>query len=234
LHVQVRAWGEHYPKLIERLLKAQDEELLDFHASRLLTRGNWWGEGKAVAEAERLADYYQKLKDEDSAFSLRAAQVLGQVPAYTIYRYNDLIRKNRLARLLFERSASDYLSDPASMQDLVEASEIHVQALAYRVLALDDERARYIAAHNMELLLGTLLRPLHRTTRALAFHALRNAATTHEIAQRILTRAREAMDLPDRRYPKEELVGLIGQVLHKWPELRSDREKPLVYEMSRS
>jgi len=222
-------WGNTYPALVDRFIAAEDDELVDFLASRIATRlGTWGKEWKPVAE--KLAAYYERLRNTPEIFSRRACSVLGQVPAYTIYRYTELVRENRLARLLFERSSSSFLEDPASMRDLVEAPEIHVQALAYRALALDDGRARERACENIELLLGTLLRPLHRTTRGLAFGALLNAARTVDDARRIHARAREALDLPDIRYPKEKLVGLIGRLLHRWPELRSDDEQPLTHE----
>jgi hypothetical protein len=156
--------------------------------------------------------------------------VLGRVPAYSIYHYNLLIRENRLARLLFERSASSCLADPAGMSDLVEASEIHVMSLAYRALGLDDPRAREQAARHLPLLMGTLLRPMQRETRTLAFRALANAANTLENAALILERARDALNLPDTRYPKERLLGLIAELLHRWPDLRSPAERPVVYE----
>ena len=48
-------------------------------------------------------------------------------------------------------------------------------------------------------------------------------------ADRVLRRAREALRLPDTKYPKEQLVGLIGRVLHLRPELRGPRERITVY-----
>src|SRR6185369_3566205 len=116
---------------------------------------------------------------------------------------------------LFERSAPSYLADPRSMADLVEASEIHVMALAYRALGFDDPRAREQASAHLPLLLGTLLRPMQRDTRTLAFGALANAASTLDTARLILDRARDAMNLPDTRYPKERLLGLIAQILRR-------------------
>jgi hypothetical protein len=103
-------------------------------------------------------------------------------------------------------------------------------ALAYRALALDDPRARALAAQHLPLLLGTLLRPLQRSTRTLAFGALANAAGTLETARLILERARDALNLPDTRYPKERLLGLMARLLKQWPELRGPGEQPLIYE----
>jgi hypothetical protein len=82
----------------------------------------------------------------------------------------------------------------------------------------------------MPLLLGTLLRPMQRDTRTLAFGALANAANTPETARLVLDRAKDALNLPDTRYPKERLLGLIARLLHRWPELRSPAEHLVVYE----
>jgi hypothetical protein len=231
MHVQGRVWGERYPKLLERFIEAADEEMIDLLASRIVTGcGRWGNAPKMLADADKLADYYAALKMDEAAFSRRAANVLGQVPAYSIFTYNQLIRENRLARLLFERSAASFLADPRSMADLVEAGEIHVMALAYRALGLNDPRAREQAANHLPLLLGTLLRPLQRGTRTLAFGALANAAQTPETARLVLERAKDALNLPDVLYPKEKLLALIAQIIHRWPELRSPREQPVVYE----
>lgn len=235
-HLQASPWQGSYSNLIEKLLTLGEDDLLDHLAARIATRttNRWNPKSKdTLAEAERLATFYDALKDRDEVqFSRRAASVLSRIPAYSIHRYHQLIGDNRLARLLFARSASAYLADARSVRDLVEGSEIHVQALAYRVLSLDDDRARALAAENIALLLGTLLRPLHRATRSLAFGALANAATTGENAARVLAKAREALDLPDEKYPKEALLGLIARIIARWPALRGPREDPVVYRRS--
>ncbi len=230
LHLQTGFWTS-LPKLIRRVVGNDDETLIDFLASRLINRGkSYWGQGKPIEDLVPLADYFESLRDRDPAlFASRAANVLTQVPAYTFPRYEQTIRENRLARLLLERSLDGFLSDPSALCDLIEASEIHVQHLAYRVLALDDDRARAAAAANLDILIGTLLRPLQRRTRLAAFGALANACTSVTNARRIIERARDALVLPDQKYPKEQLLGLIGTILHRWPELRSATEVPVIY-----
>lgn len=222
-------WNETYPKLIDLLLEHQDTEMTDYLASRLVTRSGNWGEDKLLKPAERLAKHYEGLQSDSKVFALRAARVLGQVPPYVVWNYKDIIRKNRLARLLYERSSGFYLQEPRAIQELIEATEIHAQILAYKTLALDRDEARSLARDNVQLLMGTLLRPLHRKTRIAAFKALRNAASDLELARLVLERARMANDLPDIRYPKDELVGLIAYILASWPELRSPEEQPIVY-----
>ena len=161
--------------------------------------------------------------------------MLTRIPAYASFNQGQLLRSNDLARLLFVRSLDQYLLVPQAVQDLVEGSNIHVMMLAYRVLALADARARALAAENVDILLGTLLRPLHRKTRMAAFEALANAACHSEaVAQRIHARAREALKLPDKKYPKPELIGLIARTLAAHPTLASPAERPMVYRRARA
>lgn len=223
-NVSVTWYGSSYPLLMRRAMEREDERLVDFIASRLVTRIQ--ADEKQIAE---LAEYYGELVGDDAAFARRAASVLGQVPAYTIHAYDLLVEKNALARLFYQRSAPRYLARPAAIRDLLESPEIHAQALAFRALSVDDDRARSIARDDLDLLVATLLRPLHRKTRALAFSALEAAAIDEPSARRILDKAKEAMDLPDRRYPKDSLVLLMGRLLRRFPALCSDAEAPVVY-----
>jgi hypothetical protein len=220
-------WG--CPQLLATVLRADDEALIDYLASQAILAG---GLNAPIREiVGKLSRYYEDLLARDPAeFARRAVAVLGQVPAYTIgRRYDNLIRNNRLARLLFERSAGAHSHDPRLVRDLLEAPEIHVQMLAFRALGRDEANARAIAAENLDLLLPTLLRPLHRSTRLFAFGAVANAANTEGNARRVLEKAREALDLPDKHYPKEALIGLIGRVLARWPALRGPNEQPIVH-----
>jgi len=233
----VPTWWQGGPLLLAAAQRSGDDQLVDLLASRYVTRAGYefaWNAGQQdviLKVAEELAVAFQTLRERDeSVFARRAASVLTQVPAFTIFSYDRLLRTNGLARLLFVRSFSAYLAVPEAVRDLIEGSEVHVQMLAYRVLAQDDERARTLAVELLDILLGTLLRPLHRKTRMAAFGALANAARADATAaQRVLKRARDALRLPDTKYPKEELVGLIGQILHARPELRGPRERPVIY-----
>jgi hypothetical protein len=228
-HNVAPTWGRSFGSLLRKAIQAGDEVLIDFLAARLATRGGVYSDDQLQKAAEQASHHYEALRLDELAFARRAAAVLTQIPAFSIHNYRDLIRTNRLARLLFERSSALYLTSPDALRDLIEGSEIHVQALAYRALGLDDERARALARENLDLLLATLLRPLHRATRLLALAALRNAASTPDAAARVAARARDALDLPDTHYPKDALIGLIGALLHRFPELREAGEQPVVH-----
>ena len=233
----VPAWWQGGPQLLAAAQKPGDDELVDLLASRYVTRAGWEGvlfhnpTKTLLKVAEELAVSFQDLRERDETdFARRAANILTQVPAYAIGSYDRLLRTNGFARLLFVRSFGAYLAVPEAVRDLIEASEVHVQMLAYRVLAQDDDRARTLAVEVLDILLGTLLRPLHRKTRLAAFGALLNAARGDAgAADRVLRRAREALRLPDTKYPKEQLVGLIGMILQLRPELRRPRERITVY-----
>jgi hypothetical protein len=76
---------------------------------------------------------------------------------------------------------------------------------------------------------------MHRKTRMAAFEALANAARHDEvIARRIHARAREALKLPDKKYPKAELIGLIGRILCAHPRLAVEAERPVIYRPARA
>jgi hypothetical protein len=234
-------WWQGFPNLVKAAQAANDDDLVDTLASRYATRVSWarrWGRKLEPDDetASAIAAYYQAIRDRDAVeFSRRASSVLTRIPAYATFNQDYLLRTNDLARLLFVRSLDQYLAVPQAVQDLVEGSNIHVMMLAYRVLALPDARASALAAHNIEILIGTLLRPLHRKTRLAAFDALVNAARHGEaVARRVHARAREALKLPNKKYPKAELIGLIGRVLAVNPGLASEAERPVVYRNGRA
>jgi hypothetical protein len=224
-HVGAR-WGHDDAQLVDAALAAADDDLLDYVASRAALRV---GDKRQTKVAATLSRHYEMLRDDPQRFAARAAAVLTQVPAYSVWNYGQLVRENRLARLLFERTPAGILADARAVRDLLEAPEIHVQALALRALGQDDPRAGAIAARCLDLLLPTLLRPLHRRTRRLAFGALDAACRGEPEARAVVARAREALDLPDRRYDKEGLVQLLGRLLARHPSLRRPGEAPSIF-----
>jgi hypothetical protein len=214
-------WGDPSPKLFARLEEKNDDELIDFLASRMVVVHPYTKPQQAALA--KVAAYYQSLDDP-----LRAARVIGWVRAHAVWNFRVLLERNELANHLYRRDPSGYL-DRTAIRDLLESPSIHAQALAFRALASPDPRAPALAGENLDLLLAALLRPLHRPTRRLAFGALENAGRRKDDAAVIVVRAHEAMDLPDKRYPKEDLIGLIGVLIHRHPELQLEKEKPTIY-----
>lgn len=223
-------WHMGYAKLTDAVLRAHDEVLIDYLASRLVTR-SWFHGDKATPDVVvRLSQHYEALAHDEREFARRGANVLGAVPAFAVYDYERLIKSNRLARVLWERRASLYLSSDAAIRDLLESPQIFAQLLAFRALARDDDRARRLASESLDLLRATLLRPLHRKTRFKAFGALWRAAEHDEpTARKVADAAIEAFALPDKRYPKEALLALVARIKHRYPALRSASEELVVY-----
>ena len=218
--------GTDYDELTRIAIEGGDEEIVDYLGSRAAMLTIWGNPPKSI---ERLADYYLALAQNPDEFAVRAAAALTHIPAFSIWNYDQLLRENRLARILFERTEELMLRSERSVRDLLECPQIYVQALAFRALSTDSDRARELAAANVDLLQAALLRPLHRRTRLTAFKALRNAASRPDTASYLVARIRETFHLPGKRYPREQLIGLLGEILHRWPELRGERERPVVY-----
>lgn len=216
------------PKLLRRVLAADDEAIVDYLAARAAM--DQWGHAETL---EQLTAHYEALSTTDGTFVRRATNALTMMPAFAIWQYERLLKENRLARLLFERSTPLYLADARLVRELLESPQIHVQALGFRVLATRDPRAGPMAAQMVDVLAPTLLRPLHRRTRLMAFQAIEQACLADETAARVLVgKMKLTFALPDRKYPKEELVGLLGRVLGKWPALRGTGEAPQVFRRS--
>jgi hypothetical protein len=218
--------SESFPKLARAAIAAADHDLVDFLASRIAAQPSLPAVNTPAIAV--LVPHYEGMSEAD--FVRHAAAALSRMPAFAIWSYPQVVQHNALAHLLFERSTGRFLADAAAVRDLLESPEIHVQLLAFRILAQDDPRARELAARHVDLLQATLLRRLRSSSRKLAFAALGNAARHDEATARfLLGRMRDALALPEQRYPTEELVGLIGQVLHCWPALRGPREQPVIY-----
>jgi hypothetical protein len=233
-HLVVSWWGGgELPKLTAAALAKDDHLLIDYLASQAVLIGHHVYYASQDKGGQKLIDqllkYYEAKRTDPTAFARRVAAVLGQIPANAIGRgYRRLLQKNALARLFFEESSAALLHDPRTLRDLLEAAEIQVQLLALRVLQQDDDRARQLAADNLDLLQATLLRRMYRSSRLVALAALANAVTPAN-APAILRRARQALDLPDKGYPKEQLLSLLADVYRRCPELRGGREQPVVY-----
>lgn len=226
-------WGNTRGPLTRAAIDAGDVALVDWLASRAVTMMGFGGFFNAPKEQTELADllsrHYEALIRDPNEFARRAGNVLSAVPPGAVWSYDSLIKNNRLARLLFERSHEDYLADASVVRDLLESPQIYVNRLAFTILAVDSPRARELGQQNLDLLCAALLRKLHSQTRCLAINALANAVSSEEAARKVLPKARDALRLPDKRYPKEKLLAMIGAILQKHPSLRTDRERPKVF-----
>jgi hypothetical protein len=240
-HVVWRTWQTWQCELLSAVLVAGDEPFVDYLAAQAVRVSRRPAKKDAVkpppappGALERLVGYYEQYRSDLRQFARRAAVVLGRLPAAAIgRRYRRVVRTNPLARLLFEDTAAAFAAAPELLRDLLEATEINVQALALRVLGRDDPEVRTFAVGNLDLLLPLLLRPLTRRLRQWAVAALLNAATTPDNARLIHDRARQALALPAGGRVKESLIALLGQLLHRRPELRRPQETPIIHARNR-
>ncbi len=139
-------WHGAYPKLVRTAIERADTELVDYLASRAGIQEPSRRDPSGWKETlESLASHFEALPDPE--FVRRGSNALSRMPAFAVWNYDQLLRTNRLARLLFERSTALYLSDAKAVRDLLESPQIHVQALAFRILGRDDPRAGDIAAN---------------------------------------------------------------------------------------
>jgi hypothetical protein len=231
-HLQPRA-EQLYFELFEVAWSHEDAELTDFLASRYVTGLQNAEQGDTRRQlhgiCQMVAERYSSLALTIGEQAMRAARILTLIPPHTIRNYRRLVERNALAHLLFEQRIGSYLNAPDAVRDLLEAGEMRVRELAYRVLTLPDARAEEQARGCVDMLIGVFLEPMRRNTRVLAFAALDRAATTQENAVRILGRARELASLRPSSAAAEALIGLIARILVRFPTLAGPDERQVAY-----
>ncbi len=94
------------------------------------------------------------------------------------------MRRNPLARLLFEHAGKACLADEHAAADLLQADDDHVCAVAVRAMTSDDPRALPLARQNLDRLLAALDRPLPRAVARQALRALDKVADAPGSAER--------------------------------------------------
>src|SRR5262249_23644415 len=148
-------WGaDGLPRFTALVLNKDDQPLIDHLASQAVLAGrDLYYDKREGKGGGAFLKYYEERRAHPVAFAPRVASVLGRIPARSLGRgYQALLKKNALARLFFEESTGVLLQEPRSVRDLLEAAEIQTQLLALRVLSQDDDRARQLAAQNLDLL----------------------------------------------------------------------------------
>jgi len=210
------------PLLLAALTEAGDDELIDYLASRAI---NDLPVPAPLVEA--LSAYYRRLPGGAEALLPRAVRVLGLLPAGSTvgYTFSYIAAANPLAKLLFDAVAGAGERALPYLRDLLESPLEPVCRVGLGLLA----RGQIDATDHLDLLVPMLLTDMRKTTRRLALGALARAADDEGRARLIHDRARDALDMPDPRYPKEDLIGLVGRLLARHPSLRGPREQPVVY-----
>lgn len=212
--------------LTERAIQRRDDELIDLMAARLAVRAERSGAERLLQVAAMTARYLETAAPDAAATGLRASAILRRLPPRSIHSPRELMRRNPLARLLFERAVEACLSTPEAAADLLRAEDDHICSIAVRALTGDDPRAVVLARQNRDLLLGSLERRMPRAVTRQALRTLDRLADEPAEAAQLLAWARRALA---RRGPDDALLALVARQLSRHPLLREPGEKPTVY-----
>ncbi len=226
-HLRIGPTG--YARLASAVVAAKDEPMSDYLTSLVICVDFQmeWARREVVPMIDVLTPQYEKLLNQPEAFARRAASVLGFIAegAIPVSAIRSGFRANRLANLFFGRDPSDYLSNPDALRDLLESPNPHVQTLAFQSLETNDERARDIGGSNLDLLGATLLTNLPRKARRRALAAIENVCQLARNAEKMLPALRQATDIPDRIFSRNEIIALVGRLLCRHPELQKQKEQ---------
>jgi hypothetical protein len=212
--------------LIEKAVERLDDELIDMVAARLAVRAERSGAERLLAVAATTARYLETTVVDRTSLGRRASAILRRVPRGSIRNQRELMRRNPLARLLFERAEEACLTTQEVAAELLRVENDCVRAVAVRALSTDDPRAPALARQNGELLLASLEHPLPSAVRRQALRALDKMAEGRAEATRLLTWARAALARGD---PPAGLLALVAHQLSRHPVLQQSGEKPVVY-----
>jgi hypothetical protein len=211
---------------MERAIERRDDELIDAVAARLAVRSERSGAERLLGVAAITARYLEASGTDAVGLGRRAAAILKRVPRRSIRNRRELLRRNPLARLLFERAADACVTLPGVAAELLDAEDDQVCAVAVRALSADDPRAIALARRHRELLLGALERRLPSPVRRAALRGLDRVAEGPAEAAQLLAWARTLLARGD---PSSALVTLVARQLSANPALAQSGEKPVVY-----
>ena len=217
-----------YIKLADRAARSGDDAMVDLLAARAAAITAGWHWVKQNLENLRwYVDHYAALSDDE--FAARGFNVLGRMQRPEHMGRKRIASENPVYRMFFA-SPSAYRSQLHNVRDLLEAPCEDARRVGLQLLGICGADAVDVAVRNADHLAAYLLAECRRSTRIAAFNALAVAAThSRPVADAVLFRAREALDLRRRAYPRDRLIALIGNILHRWPELRTPTEHPVEY-----
>jgi hypothetical protein len=209
-------------RLIEAAIAAKDSMLVDILASRLVLEdlGSEAARRQFGLASDLLAKHYANLSEDPCALPLRCARILGQLRTGLVRNLDRLIATNPLARLLWLQPAASVLACPDAVRDLLECAEPHAQLIAFRALASEHTSAGKLGRANLDMLRAALLAPMPRRVRLVAFAAVKRAAETQRASRQLVDAMREALHVSSPRYPREDLLLVLGALLARWPALR--------------
>jgi hypothetical protein len=213
--------------LIGVAMEHRDDDLIDTLSSRLAVRAERSGADRLLQAAGLIAAYLERC--ESAALARRAAAILVRIPAHSIHNQRELMRRNPLARLLFERAAEACLASDAVAADLLQAEEDQVCAVAVRALTGEDARAVALARKHRDRVLACLDRRLPRPVARQAVRALDRLALESGEAAPLVAWARAALARHSPTCQEDELLAFLARQLAKHPGFRETAEEPTVY-----
>jgi hypothetical protein len=214
--------------LLRRAVEQRDDELIDLLASHLSAYQPRSGDTALIDAAQLGADYYARLALDDASHAARVVRILKRVPAGTVQSLRQLERANPLARTLFARVRSAAGTSPETVAELLVAPDRQILSLGLDALAQAGARSAPIVDANVDLLLEMLARSVDRPAAKRVLKVL-GTVDTRQSAQRVLEHVREKLAHTGAGEPREAFAALAGELLQRFPDLRTPGEQPVVY-----
>lgn len=215
--------------VLELAIGRRDDELIDMLVARLAVRVERSGGERLMRAASLAGDYLKAPAADPVSVGRRVVSILTSIPAADMRAQRELLRRNPLARLLFERASEASLGSFEMAAELMQAQNPHVRALAVRALTGNHGPWNMLVRQGLEPLLACLERPLARTVARQALRALGRIAEEPAQAQRVAQWVRGILAQPQWSGPKDELVALLARQLDRFPSLRHADEHVTVY-----
>jgi hypothetical protein len=225
--------GRPLSGLVELAVGRQDDELIDALVAKLAVHVARSGAERLLYTASLAGQYLRGSEASGLPLAERAVSILLRVPASAMRAQAELLRRNALTRLLFERAYAACLDRPQHAAQLLQAANPHVRALAVRALAGEDPRGISLADLHFELMLACLAQPLPRTAARRGIRLLDRITGDTARAQRVTQWARGRLEKSEPDALKEDLAALLGRQLHRYPMLRHPQEQATVYRRAR-
>ena len=218
---------EPYLALAQHAAAAGDTVMVDVLAAKAAMVNAGWYSRAPIENVQWYASHYEAL--DDVTFAARAVHVLGMTKFPEHNGRKSTRRDNPVYRVFF-RDVRRYRPALGQVRDLLEATNEDARRVGLRLIVEAGPEGADAAMRNSDHLLAYLLNEASRGSRIDALNALALAAEqSRVIADQVLFRAREALDLRRKRYPRDRVIELIGRIVHRWPDLRDPREVPVVF-----
>lgn len=217
-----------YAKLAAVVALARDDAMIDWLAALIccVDYKAEWARREVSPMIDVLLPSFEALRETPGQLAERTARVLSMLPEKALPRtgFRGLIAGNRLAELILDRENQSLLSSPSAMRSLLGASEPHCRRVGYALLTGQSSECSIRAIENADLLRAALFERMPRRVRRTAIAAIDNAARDADFASSLLPAIRDALQIADRGYPRDDLIALLGRLSHRHPQLTTRGE----------